>query len=119
MIYILIRELAGIAQDVIIAISSLTKDINLQQDDLRAQAIRTLCKIIDVSCFWIAQKNNYLSKTELYDPRYRKVHKTGNSGYQSHCCSSISSICVPTLSSESGSHQQMVRRNPGGAGQEE
>jgi coatomer protein complex subunit gamma len=50
MVYLVIKELAHIAEDVIMVTSSLTKDMNAKSDVIyRANAIRALCKITDVS----------------------------------------------------------------------
>lgn len=55
MTYLLIKELAHIAQDVIMVTSSLTQDINSKDADIavyRGNAIRALGKVIDVSA-WV------------------------------------------------------------------
>jgi coatomer subunit gamma len=51
LIYLTIKELADLADDVIIVTSSLTRDINSTKWDAlyRANAIRALCRITDVS----------------------------------------------------------------------
>jgi coatomer protein complex subunit gamma len=49
MVYLGIKELSGIAEDVIIVTSSLTKDMTGKEDLYRAAAIRALCSITDVS----------------------------------------------------------------------
>lgn len=49
MMYLMLKELSSIADDVIIVISSLTKDINSKVDLYHANAIRVLCKIADSS----------------------------------------------------------------------
>jgi coatomer subunit gamma len=51
MVYLGIKDLAGIAEDVIIVTSSLTKDMTGREDMYRAAAIRALCSITDVSSF--------------------------------------------------------------------
>lgn len=51
MVYLVIKELSGIAQDVIMATSSLTKDMNdkvAAEIGYRSNAIRALCTITDV-----------------------------------------------------------------------
>ncbi|KXJ05257.1 Coatomer subunit gamma-2, partial [Exaiptasia diaphana] len=48
MVYLAIKELASIAEDVIIVTSSLTKDMTGKEDMFRGSAIRALCKITDV-----------------------------------------------------------------------
>ncbi|KAJ3220422.1 Coatomer subunit gamma-2 [Clydaea vesicula] len=48
MVYLVIKELSNIAEDVIMVTSSLTKDMNAKSDVVyRANAIRALCKITD------------------------------------------------------------------------
>ncbi|XP_033114562.1 coatomer subunit gamma-2-like isoform X2 [Anneissia japonica] len=47
MVYLLIKEMADISEDVIIVTSSLTKDMTGKEDAYRAPAIRALCKITD------------------------------------------------------------------------
>lgn len=49
MVYLGIRELSSIAEDVIIVTSSLTKDMTGNEALYRAAAIRALCSITDVS----------------------------------------------------------------------
>ncbi|XP_063545468.1 coatomer subunit gamma-like [Cydia strobilella] len=47
MVYLCIKELSSMAQDVIIVTSSLTKDMTGKEDLYRAAAIRALCSITD------------------------------------------------------------------------
>lgn len=49
MVYLGIKELSSIADDVIIVTSSLTKDMTGKEDLYRAAAIRALCSITDVT----------------------------------------------------------------------
>lgn len=49
MVYLCIKELSGMAQDVIIVTSSLTKDMTGKEDMYRAAAIRALCCITDAT----------------------------------------------------------------------
>ncbi|XP_028031670.1 coatomer subunit gamma-like [Bombyx mandarina] len=49
MVYLCIKELSKLAQDVIIVTSSLTKDMTGKEDLYRAAAIRALCSITDAS----------------------------------------------------------------------
>lgn len=49
MVYLVIKEMSTIAEDVIIVTSSLTKDMTGKEDQFRGPAIRALCKITDVS----------------------------------------------------------------------
>ncbi len=49
MLYLVIKEMANIAEDVIIVTSSLTKDMTGKEDMYRAAAIRALCKITDTT----------------------------------------------------------------------
>lgn len=49
MVYLVIKELAKVAEDVIIVTSSLQKDMNAKTETIyRANAIRALAKITDV-----------------------------------------------------------------------
>ena len=49
MVYLIIKELASTAEDVIMVTSSIMKDTAVGSDVLyRANAIRALCRIIDV-----------------------------------------------------------------------
>lgn len=54
MVYLGIKELSAIAEDVIIVTSSLTKDMTGKEDLYRAAAIRALCSITDVSTLCIS-----------------------------------------------------------------
>ncbi|XP_071038882.1 coatomer subunit gamma-2 [Parasteatoda tepidariorum] len=47
LVYLCIKELAGIAEDVIIVTSSLTKDMTGKEEQYRPAAIRALCTITD------------------------------------------------------------------------
>ncbi|KRX81091.1 Coatomer subunit gamma-2 [Trichinella sp. T6] len=47
LVYLTIKELASLADDVIIVTSSLTKDMTGKEDIYRASAIRALCKVTD------------------------------------------------------------------------
>ena len=49
MVYVVIRELATLADDVIIVTSSLMKDLTGKQELLRSGALRALCTVIDPS----------------------------------------------------------------------
>ncbi len=50
MVYLIIKELANTAEDVIMVTSSIMKDTSVGSDILyKANAIRALCRIIDVS----------------------------------------------------------------------
>ena len=48
LVYLAIKEMSKIADDVIIVTSSLTKDMTGKEDQYRASAIRALVSIIDV-----------------------------------------------------------------------
>lgn len=49
MVYLIIKELANTAEDVIMVTSSIMKDVAVGSDVLyKANAIRALCRIIDV-----------------------------------------------------------------------
>jgi len=59
-VYLVLKELLPLAEDVIIVISCLTKDMNSKTDLYRANAIRVLCKINDVSM--LGQTERYLKQ---------------------------------------------------------
>lgn len=61
MMYLLLKELSTISDDVIIVVSSLTKDINSKNDLYRANAIRVLSKITDASL--LPQVERYLKQS--------------------------------------------------------
>jgi len=49
MMYLVIKELSTVAEDVIIVTSSLQKDMNAKGEQMyRSNAVRALCKITDV-----------------------------------------------------------------------
>jgi len=72
--YLVIKELSGIAEDVIMVTQSLIKDIQSKQDTVyRANAIRALCLITDVSVFVPHRKVIFLITVvpiALHDPRH-------------------------------------------------
>lgn len=50
MVYLVIKELSGIAEDVIMVTSSIMKDMQPNLEVIyRPNAIRALCRVIDVS----------------------------------------------------------------------
>jgi coatomer protein complex subunit gamma len=49
LVYLAIKEMSTIADDVIIVTSSLTKDMTGKEEEYRASAIRALCTILDAS----------------------------------------------------------------------
>ena len=51
MMYVTIKEMSTVANDVIIVTSSLTRDMTGKEDSHRGPAIRALCKITDVGIF--------------------------------------------------------------------
>ncbi|KAI9363389.1 adaptin N terminal region-domain-containing protein [Zopfochytrium polystomum] len=48
-VYLVIKELSKVAEDVIMVTSSLSKDMNSKSDQVKANAIRALCKITESS----------------------------------------------------------------------
>ena len=69
MVYLVIKELSNTAEDVIMVTSSIMKDTAVGSDVLyRANAIRTLCRIIDVckysriSCDLLTRQRQRLSR---------------------------------------------------------
>ena len=80
MVYLGIKELATIAEDVIIVTSSLTKDMTGKEDTYRAPAIRALTSITDVK-----HGSSHFFKQllivvflEYYAASHRALHETGN-----------------------------------------
>lgn len=74
LVYLCIKELASIAEDVIIVTSSLTKDMTGKEDQYRPAAIRALCTITDGGMLQaierymkqaIVDKNNAVSSAAL------------------------------------------------------
>ena len=77
LVYLVIKELSGIAQDVIMATSSLTKDMNdrlAAEVGYRSNAIRALCTVTDASMVQtierflkqaIVDKDNYVASAAL------------------------------------------------------
>ena len=66
MVYLGIKELSSIAQDVIIVTSSLTKDMTGKEDLYRAAAIRALCSITDVSLIYFSEINIEFTEKFFY-----------------------------------------------------
>ncbi|VAH04443.1 unnamed protein product [Triticum turgidum subsp. durum] len=60
MVYLMIKELSPSADEVIIVTSSLMKDMNSKTDMYRANAIRVLCRIIDLTL--LTQIERYLKQ---------------------------------------------------------
>lgn len=53
MVYLTVKELATMAEDVIMVTASIMKDMQPNSEVVyRPNAIRALCRIIDVSCSW-------------------------------------------------------------------
>ena len=51
MVYIVIKELAKVAEDVLMVTSSIMKDMQPNLEVIyRPNAIRAVCRVIDVSC---------------------------------------------------------------------
>jgi vesicle coat complex subunit len=69
MMYLVIKELSGIAEDVIMVTQSLIKDIQSKQETIyRANAIRALCLITDVkfNCNFHDKCNSCLILLKFY-----------------------------------------------------
>lgn len=54
MVYLSIKQLSTLAEDVIIVTSSLTKDMTGKEDNYRAPAIRALCAITDATMLQVS-----------------------------------------------------------------
>jgi vacuolar-type H+-ATPase subunit F/Vma7 len=71
--YLVIKELSGIAEDVIMVTQSLIKDIQSKQETIyRANAIRALCLITDVRQRIYSRIFFFLNKMHVafHDPGY-------------------------------------------------
>ena len=92
MMYLVIKELSGVAEDVIMVTQSLIKDIQSKQETIyRANAIRALCLITDVrllvdyttDIISIMKLMYFLSSfllLAIHDPRYRTYFESINCG---------------------------------------
>ena len=58
LVYLGIKELSSIAEDVIIVTSSLTKDMTGKEDCYRAAAIQALCTITDPVMLQVKKRNS-------------------------------------------------------------
>jgi hypothetical protein len=68
MVYLVIKELSSSAEDVIMVTSSIMKDTAVGSDVLyRANAIRSLCRIIDVSTPILRMGHAKISRLQLYN----------------------------------------------------
>ena len=64
--YLVFKELASSASDVIMMTQSIIKDTGVGGDVLyKANALRALCRIIDVSTMGSAQVNRVLTRSRL------------------------------------------------------
>ncbi|XP_067931298.1 coatomer subunit gamma-2-like [Watersipora subatra] len=81
MVYLVIKDMAEIAEDVIIVTSSLTKDMTGKEDQFRGPAIRALCKITDTG---MLQSIERYMKQAIVD----KVHPVASAALVSslHLC---------------------------------
>ncbi len=79
--YLVLKELLPLAEDVIIVISCLTKDMNSKIDLYKANAIRVLCKINDVrlkNYLWLSCE--FTSSAGVHVSANRKISQTGHRG---------------------------------------
>jgi coatomer protein complex subunit gamma len=86
MMYLVIKELSDIAEDVIMVTQSLMKDIQAKQEtSYRANAIRALCQITDVCPFEFS--NNFKHKLSHTNHRYAisALHDPGHRAYLKGC----------------------------------
>lgn len=74
MMYLVLKELAGEADDVIMVTSSIMKDTAVGSDVIyRANAIRALCRIIDVRAELHNDRQQLIWISGLYRPSDRKT----------------------------------------------
>lgn len=77
MVYLALKELTPSAEDVIMVTSSIMKDTAVGSDVLyRANAIRTLCRIIDVRVTIPIRINVLISIPESSLPWYKPLRET-------------------------------------------
>lgn len=83
MVYLGIKELSNIAEDVIIVTSSLTKDMTGKEDLYRAAAIRALCSITDTTMIQaierymkqaIVDRNSAVSSAAVGKSLFHSIH---------------------------------------------
>ncbi|KAI9833332.1 MAG: hypothetical protein M1819_003727 [Sarea resinae] len=126
MVYLIIKELANTAEDVIMVTSSIMKDTAVGSDVLyRANAIRALCRIIDATTVQAIER---LIKTAIVDktpsvssaalvssyhllPIARDVVRRWQSETQEAASSAKSSAGFSLGFSGSGSHQSLAAAN--------
>ena len=71
MVYLIIKELAHTAEDVIMSTSIIMKDMSVGSDVIyRANAIRALCRIIDVGLLPAVSRSRPLIPTGIYRTRH-------------------------------------------------
>jgi len=87
MVYLCIKEMASISEDVIIVTSSLTKDMTGKEDQFRGPAIRALCRITDST---MLQSIERYMKQAIVD----KVHAVSSAALASSLLLSKSSFDV-------------------------
>jgi len=68
LVYLVLKELVGLANDVIFVTNSLQKDINSKTDLYRANAIRVLCRITDSTT--LGQVERYIKQAIVYKEPY-------------------------------------------------
>ncbi|KAK6055029.1 coatomer gamma subunit appendage domain protein [Cooperia oncophora] len=74
LVYLAVKDLSGIADDVIIVTSSLTKDMTGREDVYRAAAIRALCRITDTGMLQTIERA-IVRNGALYRPPSTLYHR--------------------------------------------
>jgi coatomer protein complex subunit gamma len=79
MVHLIIKELAHSAEDIIMVTSTIMKDTGGGTDAIyRPNAIRALCRIIDVSCDIFYGRKYILTEPGFYRAKYRACHENRN-----------------------------------------
>ena len=78
MVHLIIKELAHSAEDIIMVTSTIMKDTGGGTDAIfRPNAIRALCRIIDVSCSGDSHRAE-LTVLGFYGTKHRACHEDSN-----------------------------------------
>ncbi|CAF1371729.1 unnamed protein product [Rotaria sp. Silwood1] len=83
MIYLSLKEMSTVANDVIIVTSSLTRDMTEKEDSHRGPAIRALCKIIDASMMQSVER--YMKQAIVLKKLIVKFSKAGFRSPYAYC----------------------------------
>ena len=110
LVYVAIKELCKMAQDVMMVTSSLTKDMNAKSDLIyRPNAIRALCKITDVKEWRFSYSLIYHQSLILgfHDAGNRTIPQAIHCRSKSGCCFCCPRLCHSFIQFKQGSCQEM------------